>query len=84
MHKGMLECLNAYDVPHVRVRGNVCKTNIVSNTAFRGFGAVQCMMIAETWMAHVIDATGLDANTVSAAGQDLSTTLSRLEGTLVL
>uniref|UniRef100_A0A914W4Y8 FAD-binding PCMH-type domain-containing protein n=1 Tax=Plectus sambesii TaxID=2011161 RepID=A0A914W4Y8_9BILA len=26
-----------YDVPHMRVNGRVCKTNLPSNTAFRGF-----------------------------------------------
>ena len=64
MEKAMLECCNAYDVPNVRVEGTVCKTNTVSNTAFRGFGAVQGMLIAETWMSHLIERSGLDANTV--------------------
>src|SRR6202048_5323840 len=29
---------NCYFLPHVRVRGPACKTNTVSNTAFRGYG----------------------------------------------
>jgi len=31
----------------LRAVGRVCKTNIASNTAFRGFGAPQSMMISE-------------------------------------
>ena len=34
----------------MRIQGHVCKTNIPSNTAFRGFGGPQGMMIIE----HII------------------------------
>ncbi|KAF7187278.1 Xanthine dehydrogenase, partial [Pseudocercospora fuligena] len=30
-----------YNIPNVSVRGRICKTNTVSNTAFRGFGGPQ-------------------------------------------
>jgi xanthine dehydrogenase/oxidase len=43
---------NCYEIPHV------CKTNIHSNTAFRGFGGPQGMYITETFMYAV--AEGLD------------------------
>ncbi|MDA7746054.1 xanthine dehydrogenase molybdopterin binding subunit [Psychromonas sp.] len=38
---------NAYYYPNAHINGNRCKTNTVSNTAFRGFGGPQGMIIAE-------------------------------------
>jgi xanthine dehydrogenase large subunit len=43
---------NCYWLPHVSLRGLPCKTNTVSNTAFRGYGGPQGMFAIET----VIDA----------------------------
>ena len=48
MERGVSHVDNAYRVPNVHVRGHVCKTNLPSNTAFRGFGAPQAMFVAET------------------------------------
>lgn len=53
---------NCYWIPHVEVRGHVCKTNIHSNTAFRGFGAPQGMYITESIMSEVADALGISAD----------------------
>ncbi|MBT6286706.1 MAG: molybdopterin-dependent oxidoreductase, partial [Rhodospirillaceae bacterium] len=39
---------NAYYIPNVIFRGWPCKTNTVSNTAFRGFGGPQGMLAIET------------------------------------
>lgn len=50
MERALFHCENAYKIPNLRVAGHVCKTNIPSNTAFRGFGGPQGMMMAE----HVI------------------------------
>jgi xanthine dehydrogenase/oxidase len=44
-----------YKFPNVFVRGRICKTNTVSNTAFRGFGGPQGMFIAETYMSEIAD-----------------------------
>ncbi len=38
MERAMLHIDNAYFIPHLRVTGQVCKTNIHPHTAFRGFG----------------------------------------------
>jgi len=46
---------NCYRIPNVHVRGRVCKTNTVSNTAFRGFGGPQGLFIAETYMSEIAD-----------------------------
>ena len=39
---------NCYFLPRVRLRGLPCKTNTVSNTAFRGYGGPQGMLAIET------------------------------------
>ncbi|MFZ2145378.1 MAG: molybdopterin cofactor-binding domain-containing protein, partial [Xanthobacteraceae bacterium] len=39
---------NCYFLPSVRFRGLPCKTNTVSNTAFRGYGGPQGMLAIET------------------------------------
>ena len=39
---------NCYFLPNVRFRGLPCKTNTVSNTAFRGYGGPQGMLAIET------------------------------------
>ncbi|KAI0425797.1 xanthine dehydrogenase [Xylaria sp. FL1042] len=44
-----------YKFPNVYVRGRLCKTNTMSNTAFRGFGGPQGMFIAESIMSEVAD-----------------------------
>ncbi|KAI9741211.1 MAG: hypothetical protein M1834_002925 [Cirrosporium novae-zelandiae] len=46
---------NCYDIPNISVRGRICKTNTVSNTAFRGFGGPQGMFVAESYMSEVAD-----------------------------
>lgn len=46
---------NCYEIPHVLIRGHVCKTNTHSNTAFRGFGGPQAMYIAECYMTAIAD-----------------------------
>ncbi|TPX33019.1 hypothetical protein SmJEL517_g04005 [Synchytrium microbalum] len=46
---------NVYNVPNVKVTGRVCKTNLVTNTAFRGFGGPQGLLVSETMITHVAD-----------------------------
>ena len=46
---------NCYEIPHVLIRGHVCKTNTHSNTAFRGFGGPQAMFITETYMTAIAE-----------------------------
>lgn len=44
---------NTYNIPHVRVSGYLCATNLSSNTAFRGFGAPQGMFFIESIIDHI-------------------------------
>ena len=50
---------NCYWLPDVRFRGLPCKTNTVSNTAFRGFGGPQGMLAIETVIDVVARTLGL-------------------------
>ena len=59
VERAVLSSDNAYLLPAVIVRGHHCKTNIPSNTAFRGFGAPQGMLVAETWMSQIADRCGI-------------------------
>lgn len=49
--RAMFHADNAYYLDHVRIVSYRCKTNTVSNTAFRGFGGPQGMVGIE----HVVD-----------------------------
>lgn len=46
---------NAYFIPHINVVGRMCKTNIPSATAFRGFGAPQGMFVTESVIDKMAD-----------------------------
>lgn len=61
MERAVSHSDNCYYVPNIRVSGTVCKTNIHSNTAFRGFGGPQGMMVTETWITHIADELGISA-----------------------
>ncbi|RMZ86673.1 hypothetical protein DV736_g6102, partial [Chaetothyriales sp. CBS 134916] len=53
-----------YNIPNVWVQGRVCKTNTVSNSAFRGFGGPQGMYITEQFMSEVADHLGMPVETL--------------------
>ena len=50
---------NSYYIPAVEFRGQVAKTNLSSNTAFRGFGGPQGMLVIEEIMDRVARRLGL-------------------------
>jgi len=45
--RAMFHCDNCYYLEHVRIVSHRCRTNTVSNTAFRGFGGPQGMLAIE-------------------------------------
>ncbi|XP_058168635.1 xanthine dehydrogenase-like [Anopheles ziemanni] len=53
MQRAILHIQNAYKIPNVRIEGWVCRTNLPSCTAFRGFGSPQAMFVAENVIRHV-------------------------------
>jgi len=50
---------NAYYLPTVEFRGQVAKTNLSSNTAFRGFGGPQGMLVMEEILDRIARRLGL-------------------------
>ena len=58
--RAMLHVDNAYNIPKVDVRGYCCKTNLQSNTAFRGFGGPQGLLVVENFMDDVACELGMD------------------------
>ncbi|KAH9878865.1 hypothetical protein J1614_002300, partial [Plenodomus biglobosus] len=53
---------NSYECPNVFLRGYVCRTNIHSNTAYRGFGAPQGMYFSETIMYNIAEGLDMDVD----------------------
>jgi xanthine dehydrogenase large subunit len=56
----MFHCDNAYYLENVSIVSHRCKTNTVSNTAFRGFGGPQGMFAIEYVMDDIARALGKD------------------------
>ena len=55
---------NAYYIPHVEFSGVVVKTNLASNTAFRGFGGPQGMLMIEEILDRIARRLGLPPEAV--------------------
>ncbi|XP_018588995.1 xanthine dehydrogenase/oxidase isoform X1 [Scleropages formosus] len=64
LERALFHMENCYNIPHIRGMGYMCKTNLPSNTAFRGFGGPQGMMVAESWMGDVALHCGLPVEQV--------------------
>jgi xanthine dehydrogenase large subunit len=57
---------NAYWIPHFRAIGYACRTNKQSNTAFRGFGGPQGVVVMEDALDRIACHLGRDALEVRA------------------
>ncbi|KAF5880057.1 aldehyde oxidase 1-like, partial [Clarias magur] len=53
MEKILLHMDNSYNIPNLRGQGAACRTNLPSNTAFRGFGVPQSVMVIENMINDV-------------------------------
>ncbi|XP_037955545.1 xanthine dehydrogenase-like [Teleopsis dalmanni] len=60
LERAMYHFENCYKIPNIKVGGWVCKTNLPSNTAFRGFGGPQGMFAGEHIIRDVARITGKD------------------------
>ena len=58
--RAMFHCDNAYFLENVRIVSHRCKTNTVSNTAFRGFGGPQGMFAIECVIDDIARSLGKD------------------------
>ena len=64
MWRAMFHCDNAYRLPAVEVTGRVCRTHKTSQTAFRGFGGPQAMVVIEEILAQAAQRLSLPADVV--------------------
>ncbi|CAH2306009.1 aldehyde oxidase-like isoform X1 [Pelobates cultripes] len=53
MELAVLQNTHAYNIPNLKCHGMVCKTNLPSNIAFRGFGFPQSALITEAWIEEI-------------------------------
>jgi xanthine dehydrogenase large subunit len=58
--RAMCHIDNAYWIPNVRVDGRIAKTNKTSQTAFRGFGGPQGMLVVEDILGRCAPLLGYD------------------------
>ncbi len=61
MERTLLHAENAYFIPNIDIRGTVCRTNLPSNTAFRGFGGPQAVAAIENIIEEIAHRLGMDA-----------------------
>ena len=64
MWRSLFHCDNAYQLPAVDVTGRVCRTHKTSQTAFRGFGGPQAMIVIEEIMSRAAQQLSLPADVV--------------------
>ncbi|WP_043525824.1 xanthine dehydrogenase molybdopterin binding subunit [Litchfieldella xinjiangensis] len=82
--RAMFHADNAYSLGQVRVTGQRARTHTASNTAFRGFGGPQGMMVIEAAMDDIARQVGEDPLTVRKrnlyrAGRDITHYGQRVE-----
>uniref|UniRef100_K3WID5 Xanthine dehydrogenase n=1 Tax=Globisporangium ultimum (strain ATCC 200006 / CBS 805.95 / DAOM BR144) TaxID=431595 RepID=K3WID5_GLOUD len=53
MDRALFHCDNSYKIPNIRANGTVCRTNLATNTAFRGFGGPQGLIVAESYIDQI-------------------------------
>lgn len=58
--RAMFHADNSYYIENVKILGRRCMTNRVSNTAFRGFGGPQGMLVIEQIIDDIARITGID------------------------
>ncbi|HEY7091472.1 MAG TPA: xanthine dehydrogenase molybdopterin binding subunit [Tepidisphaeraceae bacterium] len=61
LERAMMHTDNAYFIPNIRITGRVCKTNLPSNTAFRGFGGPQGVAAIENIIESIAVFLGKDS-----------------------
>lgn len=61
LERALFHAENAYFIPNIRISGTIWKTNLPSNTAFRGFGGPQGMAVIENAIDRVARFLGKDA-----------------------
>ncbi|GGL86628.1 dehydrogenase [Deinococcus aerolatus] len=67
MARALCHIDNAYHIPHVEVHGRIARTNKTSQTAFRGFGGPQGMLVIEDILGRCAPLLGLEAHELRRA-----------------
>lgn len=64
MERTLFHCTNSYFIPNVKATAYSCRTNLPSNTAFRGFGGPQGMFVIESAIAKAADELNVPASEI--------------------
>ncbi len=64
MERTLFHCTNSYFIPNVKTTAYSCRTNLPSNTAFRGFGGPQGMFVIESAIVKAAEVLGVDASEI--------------------
>jgi xanthine dehydrogenase large subunit len=64
LDRTLFHATNSYYIPNVKVTAISCKTNLPSNTAFRGFGGPQGKFVIEAAIHKASEKMGIDASEI--------------------
>jgi xanthine dehydrogenase large subunit len=64
LERTLFHANNSYYIPNVTVTAHCCKTHLPPNTAFRGFGGPQGMVVIEAAIHHAAQQLGVSAHEI--------------------
>jgi xanthine dehydrogenase large subunit len=64
MERTLFHCTGSYYVPNVKATAYSCRTHLLPNTAFRGFGGPQAKFVMEAAIAHAAECLGVEASVI--------------------
>jgi xanthine dehydrogenase large subunit len=64
LERTLFHTTNAYFIPNVRATAASCRTNLPSNTAFRGFGGPQAMFVMESAIYKAAQTLGVEPSVI--------------------
>jgi xanthine dehydrogenase large subunit len=64
LDRTLFHATNSYFIPNVKATAYCCKTNLVPNTAFRGFGGPQGMFVMESAIYKAAEKMGMDVHVI--------------------
>ncbi|MDQ3193431.1 MAG: molybdopterin-dependent oxidoreductase, partial [Bacteroidota bacterium] len=64
LDRTLFHCTNSYYIPNVKATGYCCRTNLPSNTAFRGFGGPQGMFVIECAIYKAAEKLGVEPSLI--------------------
>jgi len=64
LERSLFHATGSYFIPNVRATALSCRTNLPSNTAFRGFGGPQAMFVMEAAIARLAEELSLEPEAI--------------------